>query len=184
MKNHKRKLTVWYKSYRFFLPENLLKNLCSLIFVIYFCGAKGSPNGQCATRGEKEIRWESETVPAAVSSILGGPHARSSYYDIENMFNRTLCHWRPSRWEGAMERNKSEDLPCVLVDLDLQVYGLRIKTIFYPYFITHKSIATLRRIACRPKVNPNPSFWRTLPLPWYAEKEFWVDNLITCTQAD
>ena len=100
------------------------------------------------------------------------------------MFNRTLCHWRPSRWEGAMERNKSEDLPCVLVDLDLQVYGLRIKTIFYPYFITHKSIATLRRIACRPKVNPNPSFWRTLPLPWYAEKEFWVDNLITCTQAD
>ena len=64
---------------------------------------------------------------------------------------------------GRRDRgSKSEDLPCVLDDLDSQVYELRIKTIFYPYFITHKCISTARGIVCRPKVNPNPSFWRTI----------------------
>ena len=81
------------------------------------------PQATRVARGEKEIRCESETVPAAVSSILDG-YAHAAL--IKQNREYVLSHSLPltARPLGRRDRgNKSEDLPCALKDLGLQVYG-------------------------------------------------------------
>jgi hypothetical protein len=45
--------------------------------------------------------------------------SKSKIYDLGS-----LCHWFFNNWEGALNRNKSEDLPLYLMDLQPAGYGL------------------------------------------------------------
>ena len=66
------------KSYRIFFAEKKPKKILQINFYDSIFVVQKVPQATRVARGEKEIRCESETVPAAVSSILDRPHARSS----------------------------------------------------------------------------------------------------------